>query len=710
MNKVLFPSSNSNLDFATAGGSLGWVPVQSNTTLSTMAASIISTDGCVAAHAIPSPVAHIKDFYTKLNNGDESTVNEWRGMLAVIALQELKSLNITVKQIPIYDDPTTGTPSMLGRIICDALTENSQITGCGFLTQNVLVNNVQETQFVKDASGNKIPEYKTLSVFCKDGIPFAMFMPGMVICPFKDYPDNLFAGLEWYDVQSKKWQDVRTVISPQQNTLSVTAQKLYWWIDSLLNSHNDNNILSFRNYILGASAIPAVNPANNPVHKDYGPVNIWSELRTVCPPPQGAPKNAYSDKLFVILPPDRHFQGKTNDGKDYAIEKNGFSPKVKQVNNRFYYVIPPIHHDVVECLRNGSASFVRWEIVPSIDNKSFTFEFELNFSLSGEIMTYKKVYNDIDVVYTDSMPYISMWPFVNFAGDDWKEHFVSIWNETTDVSRRGHSHYACFTENVNCKKISGYSIQGQTIPKFNISLVALRDNATVNNCECNSAYRNKHFTMLQSDSQPFALEFSYAEAGKSYFVGSWIIDRQDAYAINPANIGRSFFIAMDFGTTSTNVYMREDIPNAFSAPVSISSAGKFLQDIYNPYIDVDNYNLQKISDFIQNYYLFSSKVTPIGKIFTYGQNFDVKKNGVISGTIESNVSGRGVRVSYPDMPYLGFWHWPKTDAPYVCIEPWTTLPDATFVGRALSDKQGIQILTPGETRAFSYTTTFHQTM
>ena len=316
MNKVLFPSSNSNLDFATAGGSLGWVPVQSNTTLSTMAASIISTDGCVAAHAIPSPVAHIKDFYTKLNNGDESTVNEWRGMLAVIALQELKSLNITVKQIPIYDDPTTGTPSMLGRIICDALTENSQITGCGFLTQNVLVNNVQETQFVKDASGNKIPEYKTLSVFCKDGIPFAMFMPGMVICPFKDYPDNLFAGLEWYDVQSKKWQDVRTVISPQQNTLSVTAQKLYWWIDSLLNSHNDNNILSFRNYILGASAIPAVNPANNPVHKDYGPVNIWSELRTVCPPPQGAPKNAYSDKLFVILPPDRHFQGKTNDGKD----------------------------------------------------------------------------------------------------------------------------------------------------------------------------------------------------------------------------------------------------------------------------------------------------------------------------------------------------------------------------------------------------------
>ena len=31
-------------------------------------------------------------------------------------------------------------------------------------------------------------------------------------------------------------------------------------------------------------------------------------------------------------------------------------------------------------------------------------------------------------------------------------------------------------------------------------------------------------------------------------------------------------------------------------------------------------------------------------------------------------------VSYPDMRYLGIWHKPKSDAPYVCIEPWTSLP------------------------------------
>ena len=43
-------------------------------------------------------------------------------------------------------------------------------------------------------------------------------------------------------------------------------------------------------------------------------------------------------------------------------------------------------------------------------------------------------------------------------------------------------------------------------------------------------------------------------------------------------------------------------------------------------------------------------------------------------TLRSRKSGRGVTVSYPQMAYVGFWHMPKTEAPYVCIEPWTGLP------------------------------------
>jgi hypothetical protein len=31
-------------------------------------------------------------------------------------------------------------------------------------------------------------------------------------------------------------------------------------------------------------------------------------------------------------------------------------------------------------------------------------------------------------------------------------------------------------------------------------------------------------------------------------------------------------------------------------------------------------------------------------------------------------------VEFPQMPYVGFWHWPKAEVPYVCIEPWSSLP------------------------------------
>ena len=52
----------------------------------------------------------------------------------------------------------------------------------------------------------------------------------------------------------------------------------------------------------------------------------------------------------------------------------------------------------------------------------------------------------------------------------------------------------------------------------------------------------------------------------------------------------------------------------------------------------------------------------------------ILKNMAREVTLRSKISGNGIVVRYPNMPYLGIWHWPKTDAPYVCIEPWSSLP------------------------------------
>ena len=43
-------------------------------------------------------------------------------------------------------------------------------------------------------------------------------------------------------------------------------------------------------------------------------------------------------------------------------------------------------------------------------------------------------------------------------------------------------------------------------------------------------------------------------------------------------------------------------------------------------------------------------------------------------TLKSDKSERSVTVVYPDFTYLGVWHMPNTDSPYVCIEPWYGSP------------------------------------
>ena len=44
-------------------------------------------------------------------------------------------------------------------------------------------------------------------------------------------------------------------------------------------------------------------------------------------------------------------------------------------------------------------------------------------------------------------------------------------------------------------------------------------------------------------------------------------------------------------------------------------------------------------------------------------------------TLASEKSTKSVCVSFDKFKYLGLWHKPKTDAPYLCIEPWCGIPD-----------------------------------
>lgn len=83
----------------------------------------------------------------------------------------------------------------------------------------------------------------------------------------------------------------------------------------------------------------------------------------------------------------------------------------------------------------------------------------------------------------------------------------------------------------------------------------------------------------------------------------------------------------------------------------------------------------------------------------------ILKNMAREVTLRSKVSGRGVCVSYPDMPYLGIWHWPKTDAPYVCIEPWSSLPSRQDVVEEFTCKSDLIQLPAGKEYATTWSIT-----
>lgn len=66
-------------------------------------------------------------------------------------------------------------------------------------------------------------------------------------------------------------------------------------------------------------------------------------------------------------------------------------------------------------------------------------------------------------------------------------------------------------------------------------------------------------------------------------------------------------------------------------------------------------------------------------------------------TLSSQKDEKKVTVTFPDMPYLGIWHAPETDAPFVCIEPWSSLPSTDGVIDEFETKPDFITVEPEQT-------------
>lgn len=136
----------------------------------------------------------------------------------------------------------------------------------------------------------------------------------------------------------------------------------------------------------------------------------------------------------------------------------------------------------------------------------------------------------------------------------------------------------------------------------------------------------------------------------------------------------------------------------FNVPLN---AGESFDDYYLEFDEVKPTQAINMSETC--FYLGSMRDFPLrdGKILDlHHELFDhdaIFLHGMSHGvTLRSRKSPYTVHLSYPDMQYLGFWHKPQSDAPYVCIEPWYSVPADDLVVDDLMTKREMLRLDPGK--------------
>lgn len=78
-------------------------------------------------------------------------------------------------------------------------------------------------------------------------------------------------------------------------------------------------------------------------------------------------------------------------------------------------------------------------------------------------------------------------------------------------------------------------------------------------------------------------------------------------------------------------------------------------------------------------------------------------------TIGSQTNPRRVVMDFSDFPYFAVWSAYKPfDVPFVCLEPWSTLPDGSYLDHAIEHKVGVRVLAPGQTETLAFTTTIEE--
>lgn len=135
-----------------------------------------------------------------------------------------------------------------------------------------------------------------------------------------------------------------------------------------------------------------------------------------------------------------------------------------------------------------------------------------------------------------------------------------------------------------------------------------------------------------------------------------------------------------------------------------------------------NVPLEKGTEFEDHYLCFSEPCEPVrigftDELFTSGecspypledsryiklshrlfdQDAIILKGTAKAVTLGCFKSRKSLTLSFYGFDYFGIWHAPGSDAPYVCLEPWTSLPSRQGTVEELTEKKDMLMLRAGE--------------
>mgnify|MGYP004635549573 CR=1 FL=1 len=111
-------------------------------------------------------------------------------------------------------------------------------------------------------------------------------------------------------------------------------------------------------------------------------------------------------------------------------------------------------------------------------------------------------------------------------------------------------------------------------------------------------------------------------------------------------------------------------------------------------IGVDN--IDNIYEKLKPYGAEITKSTGTKNLNLFDDDAIVLKEMPRKVTLESAKGSKKITVAFPDMDYLGFWHWPRVEVDYMCIEPWSSLPSRKDIVENLEKQENLLSLERGK--------------